>query len=175
MMNVNKSPTDDARVRRAIFVAVDREAINQANIAGAGTVGSPVQTWAGLGMSQEELVQQPGFRMAADGSKHPDDLQMARDLLAEAGYADGLDITLRFSLTEGQNPDSAALFLSIGWWSITSVWANRDTGHSQRPDYRRSAVPGFCSCRDHLFLPSSGSAGTRWVNPIFRNASTLRA
>ncbi len=109
MMNVNKSPTDDVKVRRAIFLAVDREAINQANIAGEGTVGSPVQTWAGLGMSQEELAQQPGFRVNADGSKHPDDLQMARNLLAEAGYADGLDITLRFSLTEGQNPDSAAL------------------------------------------------------------------
>ena len=109
MMNVNRPPTDNAKVRRAIFIAIDREAINQANIAGEGSVGSPVQTWAGLGMSMEEILQQPGFRLTADGQKHPDDLQMARDLLAEAGYADGLDITLRFSLTEGQNPDSAAL------------------------------------------------------------------
>ena len=109
MMNVNQSPTNDPKVRRAIFLGVDRDAINQANIAGEGSIGSPVQTWAGLGMSHEELAQQPGFRYTADGLKHPDDLQTARDLLAEAGYEDGLDITLRFSLTEGQNPDSAAL------------------------------------------------------------------
>ena len=109
MMNVNQPPTDDPRVRRAIFLGVDREAINQANIAGEGSIGSPVQTWAGLGMNLEELAQQPGFRYTADGQKHPDDLQMAKDLLAEAGYPDGLDVTLRFSLTEGQNPDSAAL------------------------------------------------------------------
>ncbi|PKB79074.1 MAG: hypothetical protein BZY88_15200 [SAR202 cluster bacterium Io17-Chloro-G9] len=109
MMNVNKPPTDNAKVRRAIFLAVDRNAINQANIAGEGSVDSPVQTWAGLGLSMEELLQQPGFRVNPDGTKHPDDLQMARDLLAEEGYADGLDVTLRFSLTEGQNPDSAAL------------------------------------------------------------------
>ena len=109
MMNVNQSPTNDPKVRRAIFLGVDRDAINQANIAGEGSIGSPVQTWAGLGMSHEELAQQPGFRYTADGLKHPEDLQAARDLLAEAGYEDGLDITLRFSLTEGQNPDSAAL------------------------------------------------------------------
>ena len=109
MMNVNQSPTNDPKVRRAIFLGVDRDAINQANIAGEGSIGSPVQTWAGLGMSHEELAQQPGFRYTADGLKHPEDLQTARDLLAEAGYEDGLDITLRFSLTEGQNPDSAAL------------------------------------------------------------------
>ncbi len=109
MMNVNQPPTDDPKVRRAIFLGIDRDAINQANIAGEGSIGSPVQTWAGLGMSQEELAQQPGFRYTADSLKHPEDLQMARDLLAESGYEDGLDITLRFSLTEGQNPDSAAL------------------------------------------------------------------
>ena len=109
IMNVNVPPTNDPKVRRAIFLGIDRDAINQANIAGEGSIGSPVQTWAGLGMSAEELAQQPGFRYTADGQKHPDDLQMARDLLAEAGYGDGLDITLRFSLTEGQNPDSAAL------------------------------------------------------------------
>ena len=109
MMNVNQSPTNDPKVRRAIFLGVDRDAINQANIASEGSIGSPVQTWAGLGMSHEELAQQPGFPLHRRWSEASGGSAGGPGPARRSGLRGWTRHTLRFSLTEGQNPDSAAL------------------------------------------------------------------
>jgi peptide/nickel transport system substrate-binding protein len=59
-------------------------------------------------MSEEELLEVPGFRQTADGKKDPRDIQMAKDLLAEAGYPDGFDATITVRQT-GIYADQAAL------------------------------------------------------------------
>lgn len=72
----------DLRVRQAINYAMDREAILQAFVLGAGTVTGQIFP-----------VSSPSYDPALDDyySYDPD---MARDLLAEAGYADGLEIVM---------------------------------------------------------------------------------
>ncbi len=84
-MNNSRAPLDDLRVRQAITLAIDKDTIvNGANF-GLGTV-------IGSHMSPAE----PYY---IDLSQtYPYDPQRARELLAEAGYADGF--TIHFELPE---------------------------------------------------------------------------
>ena len=85
-MNNSKSPMDDARVRRAMHLVLDREAIKQATkdtfpaAFGAGFTYrfSPHAT------PEEELMQRPAYRYPKD-----EDITEAQRLLAEAGYPNG--------------------------------------------------------------------------------------
>ena len=88
------SPTDDitspdweraAKVRRALVYAVDREALVETILSGYGNTNSPVHMYN-------------GFEHYLDGRDHPYDPDLSRQLLAEAGYGDGFNITLTPSI-----------------------------------------------------------------------------
>ncbi|MEZ4734817.1 MAG: ABC transporter substrate-binding protein [Caldilineaceae bacterium] len=85
-MRTDTPPFDDIRVRKAMRLVVDRQAMIDLVLDGQGTVScdNPVSTtdayyWA---------------------TECPQDLEQAKALLAEAGYAEGLDVTLHASDTE---------------------------------------------------------------------------
>jgi peptide/nickel transport system substrate-binding protein len=86
--NTARAPWDDIRVRRAAFLVFDHQtALNvlPEHVLTAGfQVGPP-----GWGISESELLTRPGFRSGADLEA---DRAEAKRLLAEAGFADGLDV-----------------------------------------------------------------------------------
>ena len=75
-------PFDNLLVRKAMQAATDRESINQAALLGLGTIASdhPIH---------------PGHPAFAPQYAPPDyDIELARSLLEQAGYPDGIDVTL---------------------------------------------------------------------------------
>jgi peptide/nickel transport system substrate-binding protein len=72
-----KSPWHDKRVRQAASLAIDRDAINQAEMLGLG------KTTAGF--------VPPQFEFALNVETPRYDVKRAKQLLAEAGYANGFD------------------------------------------------------------------------------------
>jgi peptide/nickel transport system substrate-binding protein len=80
----DKEPFTDVRVRRAINHAVDREQILEHVFRG---VGQPAYGYLPPALKDEYYA-----RSEAEGYKY--DPEKARELLAEAGYADGLKLTL---------------------------------------------------------------------------------
>ncbi|WP_277674223.1 ABC transporter substrate-binding protein [Piscibacillus halophilus] len=80
-MNVEKEPLDDKLVRQAINYAVDREAIAEALYAGYAIPGANPLPPGYLGFNDE-----------IEGYDY--DPEKAKDLLAEAGYEDGVEIEL---------------------------------------------------------------------------------
>ncbi|MFH1484522.1 MAG: ABC transporter substrate-binding protein, partial [Chloroflexota bacterium] len=83
--NHDQKPWDDARVRKAVDLAFDRQAAIKVN--GKGAIGSMyVAPW---GMKPAELTKLPGYRQAKDA-----DIAEAKKLLAQAGLPKGLKTTL---------------------------------------------------------------------------------
>jgi len=77
-------PVDDIRVRQAILLGLDKEAIMEAGILGLGrTLGGMPPAMTYWSLPPEELPNQTR------------DVEKAKELLAEAGYPDGFDMTLR--------------------------------------------------------------------------------
>jgi ABC-type transport system substrate-binding protein len=87
-LNVNNYPLDNPNVRRAIYLAIDRQEIIDA-VGGPQelSIGSPFPP--SYSRTEEEILQIPGFRVGADGNKDSADLEEARRLLAEAGFPNG--------------------------------------------------------------------------------------
>lgn len=81
-MRIDMAPFDDARVREAIRLVADRQAMVDLILNGAGKVScdTPVDP-------------ADPYRWEPEGGC-PQNLEGAKALLAEAGYADGLDLTL---------------------------------------------------------------------------------
>jgi peptide/nickel transport system substrate-binding protein len=96
-LRADREPGSDPRVIQAMKLATDREAILELVQQGYGAVGndSPIG---------------PLYESYHDGDVQPParDVDAARALLAEAGYADGLDLTLHVPNTGGR-PDLAAV------------------------------------------------------------------
>jgi peptide/nickel transport system substrate-binding protein len=72
----------DVRVRQAMSMALDREAINEAIQQGYGTLGTEPFT-------DDQIL----YAEDAEG-RDAYDLERAKDLMAEAGYADGFDLAI---------------------------------------------------------------------------------
>ena len=115
VMNMNKPPFNDVRVRRALHLALDRQALNQALSLGDGVINAPgvwglKQGWA---ISQDELLKMPGFRPEKD-----QDIADAKKLLADAGVGSGLKTTLIYPQSFSTAPKigevSAESFRKIG-------------------------------------------------------------
>ena len=80
-MNFNKEPFQDVRVRKAVQMSIDRQAILDALYGGRGQVEQGIFPHGLIGFNpdQEEIKYEP---------------EAAKALLAEAGYADGFDMEI---------------------------------------------------------------------------------
>ena len=80
-MNLNKEPFQDVRVRKAVQMSIDRQAILDALYGGRGQVEQGIfpHGLIGFNSDQEEIKYDP---------------EAAKALLAEAGYADGFDMEI---------------------------------------------------------------------------------
>lgn len=107
-LNTERAPLNDARVRRAFMLVIDRQALLEAtkdvkgnNFGELFIAGTP------FALSTEELVQMKGFR-------HPtqEDIQEARQLLADAGFPNGAGMRMLEILTR-ETPDQRILAPAI--------------------------------------------------------------
>ena len=90
MFNVNVKPYDDPRVRKAIYLALDRDKmLDGVGRLGFESLGAPFAPGTWFGKTEEEIRQLPGFRQPKD-----EDIAEAKRLMAEAGYPDGFKTTL---------------------------------------------------------------------------------
>ncbi|MBI4307373.1 MAG: ABC transporter substrate-binding protein [Chloroflexi bacterium] len=82
-MPIGKKPWSDPRVRRAIFIAIDRKQAVETVDKGLGSVGGVLPTRMG-GLTPEELKTIPGWREPKSV-----DVAEAKKLLADAGFPKG--------------------------------------------------------------------------------------
>ncbi|MBI2906668.1 MAG: ABC transporter substrate-binding protein [Chloroflexi bacterium] len=86
--NMTVSPWNDVRVRRAVFLAWDRQAAIKVVGQGVGEIGATMLAGA-YALPKEEALKLPGFRQPKDA-----DRAEAKKLLAEAGQAGGFAIRI---------------------------------------------------------------------------------
>jgi len=80
-LNVTKKPFDDLRVRQAVAMAIDKTAILQA-------------VYQGAGQSAKNLIPPTMWSYNNDVKDYPHDVEAAKKLLADAGYAKGFETDL---------------------------------------------------------------------------------
>ena len=95
--NTLRPPFDDIRVRRAVALWVDRQ--SSIDILGHG-VGKVVAGFSDPSMSNPDFMTWPGYNPATKVA----DRAEARRLLAEAGYANGLELTIVTPSTKVAGP-----------------------------------------------------------------------
>jgi peptide/nickel transport system substrate-binding protein len=139
--NTQAKPFDDVRVRRAVHLAMDREALNDTFTAGQGIpIGTHFPPGLGFAYTNEEAAQLPGMRYV-NGEKDPDDLAEGRRLLAEAGIPEqGFEVLLS-TRNCCAYPDISAVVIeqlkeAYGWKVDLKVW---------------ESAAGFNAYRDHDF------------------------
>jgi peptide/nickel transport system substrate-binding protein len=81
--NLARKPFDDQRVRQAISLAVDRRDALDTVLIGEGKLTGPIPTGHGA------------WAMAPEALPYQRDLKRAKELLAEAGAADGFDVSVK--------------------------------------------------------------------------------
>ena len=81
VMRFDQPPFDDIRVRRALSLAMDRQTLVDLVL-------------EGLGRPAHDNILSPEFRYRIDTPEVPYDPEGAKALLAEAGYPDGIELTL---------------------------------------------------------------------------------
>ena len=89
-LNESIKPLDDVRVRKALQLAVDRDMLMDT-------------VYGGRGMAVNGIYPQGLYGFNSDIPDIPYDIDEAKELLAQAGYPDGFDmtITVRASATQG--------------------------------------------------------------------------
>lgn len=90
--NVTKPPFSDVRVRQAVVMALDQSEIIKVGFQGGGMLtgatGPASNEWA---LPEKELLALPGVRKPT-----ADDIAKAKQLLADAGYPNGIKATYPF-------------------------------------------------------------------------------
>ncbi len=111
LVNFKQPPFTDARVRRAVSMAIDRQGFVQAVRQGGAVVGASMQPrpWGSWGLPNDQLAQLPGF---GDPTRQRAE---ARQLLAEAGFGPGKAIRVTVSTR------AIALFVDLATYVIDQL------------------------------------------------------
>ena len=88
MLNVKREPFDNHLVRQAIYLAVDRQKVDERAFGGAGVTHCPLMD---LAHTNDECTTWPGLR-PKDTPGGQEDIAEAQRLMAEAGYPDGFEV-----------------------------------------------------------------------------------
>ena len=133
------SPFNDVRVREAVTLALDRTSINDAETGGGGeTVGQWIPRQQQGALEAEPIEQ---------------DLDKARELMADAGYADGFDVT---ALTPLPNYFSLGerVIQMLGEIGITTSLVQMDRG-----EFLAQVNSGTDSTFEGIVVNISGAGG----------------
>jgi peptide/nickel transport system substrate-binding protein len=105
MMNVKKKPFSDPRVRKAIYLAIDRQELNQ--LVENGTAAPACVFMPGFVHTEDECLSWPGIR-PKDTPGGQQDLALAKQLMREAGYPNGFTTTFE-ARQVGTYPDTCTV------------------------------------------------------------------
>jgi peptide/nickel transport system substrate-binding protein len=112
-MDTSKPPLNDVNVRRALWRATDFHAINDGVYFGQGILHNNPMNPNTLGyVPREELS-------ASEREMWEHDSEIARQMLADAGYPDGFEVELAFVAGQPQHEDIVALL--IEQWAEVNV------------------------------------------------------
>jgi len=173
-INMRNAPFDDARVRQAMNLAMDREAMIDVLSPNGGQVACYYPCVFDWIYGYEDYAKIPGFRF----DKKAEDIAAAQALMAATGLADEIDITLTFRGV-GSYPDIAAVVLqqwkSIGFnIELRQMESAAGFAAYQQGDFE-IAVQGTGlnfldpdAANDLLYLPTAGrNYSGPWVNDDF--------
>jgi oligopeptide transport system substrate-binding protein len=112
IFNVDREPFDDVRVREALALAIDRERVSRDDLGGAT---EPAGRFLPDAMSGEKPVV--GKTELLDH-----DINKARELLAEAGYADGENFpTIRLLINRNEQQRVVAQAVAAMWRAALNI------------------------------------------------------
>lgn len=154
-------PFDDVRVRQAVNYAVDREAINEAILGGYGELYGSV-------------VMPPNN--SPNVEPYPYDPARARELLAEAGYPNGFEITLQSPngryLKDVEAAQAVAAYLDqvgiktrvevLEWSVFSSAWLSKGS-----KEMFLLGLGGWFDGQGELTWLLDQTSNTGWVNEDF--------
>jgi peptide/nickel transport system substrate-binding protein len=108
IFNTKRKPFDDIKVRRAIFLALDRQDYLDKVWRGAGVAGAVLDPglYGDVAMPLDEVNKMPGIRQPKDA-----DIAEAKRLLKEAGFPNGF--TLEDNECLGQNTAQGRLYTEV--------------------------------------------------------------
>ena len=134
-VNPERPPFDNAKVRKAIYLAIDRLDYIDTLLAGRGTMGTPFPPRTWMTPSDEVVAKWPGFRYVDihtgepvlnyygrdDVEKDPLDMVKARALLEEEGYTAENPLEWTYTAFNLQYHKSVALLLKEQWEKLDNV------------------------------------------------------
>lgn len=174
-LNLNDPVMGNEKVRQAFSMAIDRQTIVDTILQGQG---SPAQGLIPPGVSAFDPNYNP----------FPYDIEKAKALLAEAGYPDGVDITVRTGQIETENRVLAAIQQQVAEAGIRlninstekSVY-DEDRGKCNMQAGTISWGMDYPDADDVVFLVSNAGSGSRFNcgytndNPIVKQVADLMA
>lgn len=148
----------DERVRQALNHAVDREGITMAMAGDYGTANGQLVIPGGLGYDE------------AIDEMYPYDPDLALELLADAGYADGFDLSITCSTLVGSCPTAEAVASDLGKVGVR-VTIDEVTGEVQGFDdkLRSATVPAAMQTAGRDFERTAALFGMPSPNPVSNN------
>ncbi|GAA2177218.1 ABC transporter substrate-binding protein [Leucobacter tardus] len=160
-MRVDRAPFDDARVREAFRLAVDREGMVEQVLSGRGTVGN-------------DMYAVFDAAYPADLPQRTQNIAEARRLLTEAGYPDGVDVELVTAPIQSGVVEAAQVFaeqvaeagirVTINRMDLTAYWTDYlNYDFSQTFWYTRSFLPQTMAG----MMPDAPFNETGWDDPEF--------
>jgi len=173
-LNTQKKPFDDKRVRQALNLAIDRDAI-LANV------------YQGRGALAKNILPPAYWAANAKLPPLPRDLAKAKALLAQAGFPNGFDMDLWYlPVVRPHNPDGKRMgemlqadFAKIGVRVKLSTYEWGEYLKRQRAGEHQAVMFGWLSGNgepDNYFEPllsaeavKSGGNLSRWTTPAFED------
>ena len=173
MLNVKKEPFNDARVRQAIQLAIDYQEWNDLVFDNTSGVGCPLM---GLAHSFDECLSWPGLR-PKDTPEGQADLEMAKQLMVDAGYADGFETRMDVRQV-GTYPDQCnvvkdqleeALNIRVTEFQVYPSAAGYDLFATSRPADQVGDWELACQGEGQVVLDVDGIMGGVYLKGATRN------